>query len=122
MIGYTTLGTNDFAKSGKFYDNLLAQLGAKRVMEDEHIIIWSNKPKAAMIAVIKPHNGQPATVGNGTMVALVVKDLATIESLHSKALELGATCEGAPGPRGDNMNFGYVRDLEGNKLAFYCMG
>ena len=74
-----------------------------------------------MLAVIKPHDGQPATVGNGGMIALVVKDLAMIETLHKKALELGGTCEGAPGPRTDTMSFGYVRDLDGNKLAFYCM-
>ncbi len=121
MIGYTTLGTNDFKKSGTFYDHLFAELGARRIMEDDHIILWSNKPGAAMIAVIKPYNGQPATVGNGAMVALSVKDPAAVESLHTKALELGATCEGAPGPRGSNMNFAYIRDLEGNKLAFYCM-
>jgi predicted lactoylglutathione lyase len=121
MIGYTTLGTNDFKKSGSFYDQLLAELGAKRIMEDDHIIVWSNKPGAAMIAVVKPFDGKPATVGNGVMVALLVKNIETVDTLHAKALELGGTCEGAPGPRGDKMNFAYVRDLEGNKLAFYCM-
>ncbi len=121
MIGYTTLGTNDFEKSGAFYDALLAELGAKRIVADDHIIVWSNKPGAAMLAVIKPHNGEAATVGNGGMIALVVKDLTMIETLHKKALELGGSCEGAPGPRTGNMSFGYVRDLDGNKLAFYCM-
>ncbi|OUR68070.1 glyoxalase [Bermanella sp. 47_1433_sub80_T6] len=121
MIGYTTLGTNNFEKSGAFYDGLLAELGARRVVADDHIIVWSNKPGAAMLAVIKPHDGKEATVGNGGMVALVVKDLAMIETLHKKALELGGTCEGEPGKRTDTMSFGYVRDLDGNKLAFYCM-
>lgn len=121
MIGYTTLGTNDFDKSGAFYDSVLGEIGARRVMEDDHVIVWSNKPGAAMFAVIKPHDGQPATVGNGVMVALLVEDLATVERLHAKVLELGGTDEGAPGPRGNNMSFGYVRDLDGNKLAFYCM-
>ncbi len=121
MIGYTTLGTNDFDKSGTFYDGLLAELGARRVMADDHIIVWSNKPGAAMLAVIKPNNGEAATAGNGGMIAIVVKDIAMIETLHAKALELGGTCEGAPGPRTGNMSFGYVRDLDGHKLAFYCM-
>ncbi len=121
MIGYTTLGSDNFEISGPFYDKLLGELGARRIMEDDHIIIWSNKPNAAMLAVVKPHNGEPATVGNGVMVALAVDSLNTIEKLHAKALELGGTCEGKPGPRGDTMNFGYVRDLDGNKLAFYCM-
>lgn len=121
MIGYTTLGTNNFEKAGEFYDNLLSELGARRLMADDHIIVWSTKPGEGMLAVIKPHNEQAATVGNGVMVALSVPDLDTIKRMHAKALELGGTNEGEPGPRGDNMSFGYVRDLDGNKLAFYCM-
>ena len=122
MIGYVTLGTNDFEQSGGFYDSLLGEIGARRIMEDDHIILWSTKPGVAMLSVIKPNDGQPATVGNGTMVALLVEDLATIKRMHAKALALGGTDEGTPGPRGNDMNFGYVRDLEGNKLAFYSMG
>ena len=38
MIGYVTLGTNDLAKAAKFYDALLATLGAKRYMESERFI------------------------------------------------------------------------------------
>jgi catechol 2,3-dioxygenase-like lactoylglutathione lyase family enzyme len=33
MIGYVTLGTNDMQASAKFYDELLAEIGAKRFME-----------------------------------------------------------------------------------------
>lgn len=33
MIGYTTVGTNDLAAATKFYDELFAVLGAKRLME-----------------------------------------------------------------------------------------
>ncbi|MFT6896814.1 MAG: catechol 2,3-dioxygenase-like lactoylglutathione lyase family enzyme [Paraglaciecola sp.] len=32
MIGYVTLGTNDIKRSAQFYDELLAQIGAKRLM------------------------------------------------------------------------------------------
>ena len=122
MIGYSTLGTNDLEKSGKFYDEVFKEIKARRVMDDDHIIVWSTKPGCAMFAVIKPNNGEPATVGNGVMIAILVEDLDTIKRLHAKVLELGGTDEGAPGPRGNNMDFGYVRDLEGNKIAFYCMG
>jgi predicted lactoylglutathione lyase len=37
-------------------------------------------------------------------------------------MELGATDEGAPGPRGDGFYAGYFRDLDGNKLNAFCMG
>ncbi|MBV1881442.1 MAG: VOC family protein [Pseudomonadales bacterium] len=122
MIGYTTLGTNDIKRAGKFYDELLSEIDAKRVMADDHIILWSTKPGAAMLGVITPNDEKPAQTGNGTMTALLVKDLPTIERMYAKALELGGTDEGEPGPRGEGgMCFAYCRDLDGNKIAFYCM-
>ena len=35
MIGYVTLGTNDLDKARAYYDALLGELGAKRLMELE---------------------------------------------------------------------------------------
>ncbi len=123
MIGYATLGTNDLAKASAYYDELLGELGASRMMADDHITVWADASGKGMVAVITPFDEKPATVGNGAMLALAVDSLATIEKLHAKAIALGGTDDGAPGPRGDNgMNFGYVRDPEGHKLAFFCMG
>ena len=122
MIGYTTLGSNDYRKAGEFYDELLRDLGAARMMDDDHIIVWSTGSSTGMLAVIKPFNEEPATAGNGGMVALQVDSPELVASLHAKALSLGGTDEGAPGPRGDNgMHFAYFRDLDGNKVAFYSM-
>lgn len=42
-------------------------------------------------------------------------------AVHAKALELGGTDEGAPGPRGEQFYAGYFRDLDGNKLNAFCM-
>ena len=121
MIGYTTLGTNDMARAGAFYDALFADLGAKRLMDmAPHLIGWGTGLEQPMVAVIKPYDGQPATVGNGVMVALLVREPAQVDQLHAKALELGAKDEGAPGPRGDGFYGGYFRDLDGNKLNFFC--
>lgn len=120
MIGYTTIGTNNLEKTGQFYDELFKVIGATRLMADEHIIIWKTKYDNGMFSVIVPNDGEKATVGNGTMTAFQVDNLDTIKRLHAKALELGGTDEGEPGPRGDTFNFGYARDLEGNKMAFYC--
>jgi catechol 2,3-dioxygenase-like lactoylglutathione lyase family enzyme len=121
MISYITLGTNDIDKSTEFYDALLGEIEAKRIVTDDHMRLWSTAPGAAMLAVIKPYDGEVATVGNGSMVAFAVDTADTVAKLHAKVLALGGSDEGAPGPRGDGkMNFGYCRDLEGNKLAFYC--
>jgi predicted lactoylglutathione lyase len=122
MIGYTTLGTNDIARAGRFYDALLTELGAKRFMELDSFIAWGAESAGGMVAVIKPHDGKPATVGNGVMVALAAKSKAQVDAIHRKALELGAKDEGAPGPRGDGFYAGYFRDLDGHKLNAFFMG
>lgn len=121
MIGYVTIGTNDLEKAAKFYDALLGELGGKRFMEGEKMIAWSASPKAPGIGVLYPHDGKPATVGNGMMVALAVDAPEKVDSLHAKAMELGAADEGAPGPRGEGFYAGYFRDLDGNKLNVFCM-
>ena len=122
MIGYTTLGTNDMARAARFYDSLLAEFGAKRAMEMESFIAWGAAPGAPMLAVIKPYDKKPATVGNGVMVALAASSKAQVDAIHRKALELGGKDEGAPGPRGDGFYAGYFRDLDGNKLNAFFIG
>ncbi|MEQ8408556.1 MAG: VOC family protein [Gammaproteobacteria bacterium] len=121
MIGYITLGTNDLQKSAAFYDALLGELGAKRFMETETFIAWSIAPDQPGFSITKPFDGQAATVGNGVMIALQVDSKEKVDAMYNKAIELGATDEGPAGPRGDNFYGGYFRDLDGNKLNFFCM-
>lgn len=123
MIGYITLGTNDIDRASKFYDALLAELGAKRIMENDRYIVWGTGPNATALSVIKPFDGNPATIGNGVMVAFYVDSQEKVRAIYDKALQLGATDEGEPGPRGDgNFYAGYFRDLDGNKLNVFFMG
>ena len=122
MISYVTLGTNDLDRAAKYYDELLAEFGAKRMMENERIILWGTAG-APMLAVCKPFDENAASVGNGVMVALAASSAEQVAAIHAKALELGGTDEGAPGPRGDGgMTIGYFRDLDGNKLNAIHMG
>ena len=122
MIGYVTLGTNDMARAARFYDALLAELGAKRAMEMETFIAWATGPGQPMVSVIRPYDKKPATVGNGVMVALAASSKAQVDAIHAKALALGGKDEGAPGPRGDGFYAGYFRDLDGNKLNAFFIG
>ncbi len=124
MIGYVTLGTNDLDRAAKFYDVLLAEFGAKRIMETERFIVWGGStPNATALSVIKPFDGNPAAVGNGVMVALYADSQEKVQAIYNKALSLGATDEGAPGPRGDGGFYAaYFRDLDGNKLNAFFMG
>jgi predicted lactoylglutathione lyase len=120
MIGYVTLGTNDLPRAAAFYDALLAEVGAKRLWEFETGIGWGVSMEQPGLGLMKPYDGQPATRGNGTMVALVVKTPAQVDAVYNKAMALGARDEGAAGPRGDSFYAGYFRDLDGNKLNVFC--
>ena len=122
MIGYITLGTNDLARAAAFYDELLAELGAKRYMESDKFVAWAVRPDVPSLGVTKPFDGHAATAGNGTMVALAVDRPELVDRVHRKALSLGARDEGAAGPRGDGFYAGYFRDLDGNKLNVFCLG
>ena len=121
MIGYVTLGTNDLQRSAKFYDALLAEIGAKRFMEADTYIAWAVDPDQPSLAIAKPFNGDLASIGNGVMVALAVENPQQVDALYAKAIELGASDEGPSGKRGDGFYAGYFRDLDGNKLNFFCL-
>jgi catechol 2,3-dioxygenase-like lactoylglutathione lyase family enzyme len=122
MIGYVTIGTNDLAKGAAFYDAIAQDLGVGRMMENENFIAWGKPGGAAGLGLTKPFNGQPATIGNGVMVALEARDRAQVDRIHALALSLGGTDEGAPGDRGGGFYAAYFRDLDGNKLNAFVMG
>lgn len=122
MIGYVTLGTNDMQRAGAFYDALLAELGAVRVMETDGFIAWGSSPQGVALSVIRPYDGNPATVGNGVMVALAAESREAVERVYNKAMALGASDEGPVGPRGETFFAGYFRDPDGNKLNIFYMG
>jgi predicted lactoylglutathione lyase len=121
MIGYVTLGTRNLPKASAFYDALCAELGAKRIMETDHFVGWGTGMDKPMLMVFIPENGKPASVGNGVMVALQADSPASVDRWYAKAMELGAKDEGKPGPRGGGFYAAYFRDLDGNKLNFFCM-
>lgn len=122
MIGYVTLGSNDIPRAAAFYDALLQLLGAGRFMESDTMVAWAVSPDKPALGVIKPFDGKPASAGNGVMVSLVVDSSALVDAVHRQALALGATDEGAPGPRGTSGFYaGYFRDLDGHKINCFCM-
>jgi len=121
MIGYVTLGTNRFEEAAKFYDELFAMMGAGRILESDRFIAWGTGMTSPAVSIAIPYDGNPATVGNGMMVALATDSPEKVDAIHSKALQLGGTDEGAPGPRSEQFYAGYFRDLDGNKLNAFCM-
>jgi catechol 2,3-dioxygenase-like lactoylglutathione lyase family enzyme len=127
MIGYVTLGTDDLERAQAYYDALLAEIGAKRLMTMDHgFTMWGTNWGQPALVVTPPYNGQPAATGNGNMVALVVDERAKVDSFHARAIELGGSDEGAPGLRGPEgpraFYGGYFRDPDGNKLCVFRIG
>jgi catechol 2,3-dioxygenase-like lactoylglutathione lyase family enzyme len=128
MIGYVTLGTDDIERARAYYDALLAELGAKRLMEfaESGFTLYGTGWGKPGIAVTRPYNGQPAVAGNGNMTAIVVDSRDKVDSFHAKALALGGTDEGPPGlrgPEGPQAFYGaYFRDPDGNKLCVFRLG
>ncbi|MDX1298560.1 MAG: VOC family protein [Pseudomonas sp.] len=118
---HVTVGTNDLQKARAFYDNALGKLGLKRITDlGENGSIWGEN--APSFFVLKPANGQPASVGNGVTVSFEAPNRAAINAFHAAAVAAGGKDEGAPGARdwAPHAYAAYVRDLDGNKLAAYC--
>ena len=122
IFTHVTVGTNDLAKARSFYDRVLGTLGYKRLNDlGENGSIWGES--APEFFVLKPANGQPASVANGGTISFAAPSRAAVAGFHKAALELGGKDEGAVGPRSWHPHaYGaYVRDLDGNKLATYCL-
>ncbi|WP_417316780.1 VOC family protein [Emcibacter sp.] len=121
MIGYVTIGTNDLEKAAGFYDQLMGLMKAGRGFQTDRGISWSTGPGSPMVFVMKPFDGEPATVGNGSMIALTAASPEQVNGLYAKAIELGGSDEGAPGERMPGFYGAYFRDLDGNKLCVFHM-
>ena len=126
MIGYVTIGTNDGEKSGKFYDAVLGAIGNERKFNDGGWIGYGRKGEDSHgVFVCPPHDGKPATAGNGTMIAFVAPSKDAVQNAYDAGLASGGTDEGAPGPRpADSTTFygAYLRDPTGNKICVFVKG
>ena len=123
MLGYVMVGSNDLEKSLAFYDALMPVIGGKRGMPfpKGQSYVFGDTP-GPMFVVGTPFDEGSATAGNGTMFSFAVASKEAVTEAHAKALELGGTCEGEPGPRGPWGDFAYFRDLDGNKICAFHMG
>jgi len=121
IFTHVTLGTNNLDKARSFYDSALAPLGLKRLMDMDHGSMYG--VDAPEFFILKPADGNPATVGNGLTIGFRAPNRAAINEFHKLALEAGGTDAGAPGPRSfaPNAYAAYVRDLDGHKILASCV-
>lgn len=126
MISHVFIGINDFPRALNFYSAIMEELGLQlKFSEPENSWAGWVAPAAPrpLFLVGKPYDGQPASVGNGQMVALLAATRDTVNRVHALALSQGASCEGPPGLRPHyHANFygAYFRDVEGNKICVCC--
>jgi catechol 2,3-dioxygenase-like lactoylglutathione lyase family enzyme len=125
MIGYTMVGTRDLKRAIGFYDPLFEEMGIEKIFRDMHVASWgdANDEAAPKFYVGYPFNEKPATVGNGVMTAFLINGRSKIDRLYRIAIDRGGSDEGAPGFRPqyhESFYAAYVRDPDGNKIAFVC--
>src|ERR1700730_6630111 len=118
---YCTVGSNKLEEAKRFYDALLPLAGLTPMFEHPSGGRVYGPNGTVSFAVLGPYNGQPATVGNGSMTGFSLATRKEVDALYAQALKLGGVDEGAPGERGPNAYFSYFRDLDGNKLCAFCL-
>lgn len=127
MIAYVTVGVDDIARAKQFYSALLPALGYALKEGPEGLSYVLPVPVGQSAALpdfyVKPtFNGQPASAGNGTMIAFEARTQSQVRDLHAAALAAGGFNEGEPGFResyGPHFYVGYLRDVQGNKIALF---
>ncbi|MEM9974797.1 MAG: VOC family protein [Pseudomonadota bacterium] len=127
MISYVTVGADDIARARRFYSAFLPALGYGLEEGPEGLSYAlpqdpGQTPALPEFYVKPPFDGQPASTGNGAMVAFEARNQAQVRALHAAAVAAGGSDEGAPGFRasyGPRFYVGYLRDPQGNKIALF---
>ena len=117
VISHVSLGTNDYPRAKAFYDAVLATLQIRCVMDFPGAAGYGRAFPEFWVQT--PHDGGRAGVGNGVHVAFLANSVEEVHAFHAQALALGATDDGAPGPRpdyGPDYYAAFVRVLDGHKI------
>jgi catechol 2,3-dioxygenase-like lactoylglutathione lyase family enzyme len=119
MFSHVMVGTRDLDRAKRFYDGVLAVLGAPAGLVDRHRIFW--RANGATFSASLPIDGQPATVGNGSTVGFHCSSTEQVDAWHAAGIAHGGTtCEDPPGYREGSVGklyLAYLRDPDGNKLC-----
>lgn len=127
MISYVTVGADDIERAKRFYSAFLPALDYALTEGPEGLsYVLPVEPDQSVVPpdfYVKPtFDGQPASAGNGAMVAFEARGQAQVRDLHAAALAAGGSDEGQPGFRaayGSDFYVGYLRDPQGNKIALF---
>ncbi|QMV14901.1 VOC family protein [Vibrio spartinae] len=123
MIAYTMIGTNDLEKARRFYDPVFSAMNMEICWNDESSVSYGKLKEVYFprFFVGYPFDGKQSNVGNGSMTAFQCIEVETVDKVYEIAISKGGSCEGPPGYRpqyGEGFYAAYVRDPDGNKIAF----
>jgi catechol 2,3-dioxygenase-like lactoylglutathione lyase family enzyme len=117
MFSHIMIGSNDIARSKKFYDALFTAIGGQPGTEPrEGRLAYAHNGSRFMVT--KPNDGKPATAANGGTIGFNVGDPKLAEAWHKAGVANGGTSiEDPPGVRANGAYLAYLRDPDGNKLV-----
>jgi len=120
MFSHIMVGSNDIARSKKFYDAVFSAIGGKPGTEDaKGRLIYAHNGGRFMVS--KPIDGKGATHANGGTVGFSVGSTAEADAWHKAGCANGGkSVEDPPGIRegaAGQIYLAYLRDPDGNKLC-----
>jgi catechol 2,3-dioxygenase-like lactoylglutathione lyase family enzyme len=124
MFNHIMVGSNDIERSKRFYDAVLATLGAgepfRNVAATGHTRLFY-RHDGSVFCVTEPINDEEATSANGGTIAFKCSSAEQVQQFHDTAVAHGGvSIEDPPGLRESNlgaMYLAYIRDPDGNKLC-----
>ena len=117
MFSHIMVGSNDIARSRKFYDALFVAMGALPGVEDARGRL-SYTHNGGRFMVSKPIDGKPASHANGGTIGFTMSDAKQAEAWHKAGVANGGrSIEDSPGVRPHGAYLAYLRDPDGHKLV-----
>ncbi len=119
MFTHVVVGSNDLAKSKKFYDAVFAAIGGDPGTDMGGRLAYPHN--GTNFLVTTPINGEPASYANGGTIGFSMDSPEQAKAWHDAGVAAGGTsCEDPPGLR--DLGFAkyylaYLRDPDGNKLC-----
>jgi len=120
MYSHNMVGTNDTARSKKFYDAVFTAMGGRAGSQDDkgRLIYMHND---GLFMVTPPIDGQLATAGNGCTIGFAMDSPEQANAWHEAGVSNGgSSIEDPPGVREGSFGqlyLAYLRDPDGNKLC-----